>query len=132
MGIRQDLGYALRTLRRAPGFVALAVTSLALGIAANIVAFTLFRALLVKNLPIRSPEQLYTSPANISYPQFLLYRDHLDAAALTPPARFSAVTPDGATESTQGQLVSGEYLSVLGVRPVAGRLFSREDVDSGI
>src|SRR6266576_5667882 len=138
----RDLRYAARTLRKSTGFTSVAVLSLAFGIGANLSVFTFFDALLVKMLPVRSPEQLFalretgpdeSGPASVSYPQFVRFRGALSGSAeltvLTDSARFGVVTPDGTSEAAQGQLISGEYFTVLGVRAAAGRLLAPEDVD---
>jgi len=137
----QDLRYGLRMLCRSPGFTAVAVLSLALGIGANITVFSLFDTVLVRMLPVHDPQQLFvvyetgpheTDRANVSYPQFLRFHHDLAGTAgllaLTDPARCNLVMPTGIIESAEAQLVSGEYFSLLGVRPALGRLLTRDDV----
>ena len=58
--LANDLGYAVRLLRRSPGFTTMAVASLALGIGANTAIFTLLNAVMVRPLPVRSPDELVT------------------------------------------------------------------------
>ena len=133
----QDLRYAVRTLRRTPGFTATAVLSLALGIGANTALFTLIDAVTWRTLPVSNPEHLLLlSPRqgavtgnSFTFQQYVLIRDSnqvLDMAAYSP-VRLN-VTIDGQAEpTTDGQLVSGEYFRLLGVRPAAGRLLGPDD-----
>jgi len=136
--VRQDVGFALRLMRRSPVVTAMAVVSLALGIGANTAFFSLADAVLFRPFPIRSPERLValytTSKADLklgrtSYPDYLEYR------SLT--AVFAGVTVCGYlpfavnwgrdTERIQGQVVSGDYFDVLGVNMVLGRGFLPEE-----
>ncbi|MEO8448993.1 MAG: ABC transporter permease [Gemmatimonadota bacterium] len=133
-----DTRFALRTMRRAPGFTAAAVLTLAVGIGANSAVFSLVDALLLKTLPLNRPDQLFVvaragvQDANerFSYPRFSRLRASLPEsaglAAMTPAARMFAAF--GATpEVVTTQLVSGEWFPVVGVAPAAGRLLGPGD-----
>jgi predicted permease len=133
----QDLRYGLRQLRRNPGFTAVAVLTLALGIGANSAIFSAINAVLLKFLPVPHPEQLvllrWQSPHEttdyLPYPMFNRFREERQV--------FTGVTAlhdlDLATRVDReqglaaGQLVTGNYFSVLGVRPLMGRTFTSED-----
>ena len=144
---RGDLRVAIRGLRRAPGLVATAVLSLALGIGANAAIFSLFDQLLVRPLPVPHPEQLVKlvvlGPRGggsacgevgecdevFSYPMF---RDLERArAGLTGIAAHTLINASLAygdqTMHGRGVLVSGGYFSVLGLRPALGRLLQSSD-----
>ena len=134
----QDLRYALRGLRRRPSFAAVVVLSLALGIGANTTIFSLLNALLLRPLSVEQPEQLaelYTigSPANqylsVSYPDYTYYRDNntvFSGLAAHGLAQLS-LSSDNQNEIIWGEIVSGNYFSVLGVKAFAGRTFSPEE-----
>jgi putative ABC transport system permease protein len=133
----QDFRYAIRTLRKSPGFTAAAVLSLAIGIGANTALFTLMNTVMWKLLPVRDPEQLLTLGQQcrtalsngFTYQQYELIRDHtqvMDLAAYSNVRLNVAI--DGRIEPTvDGVLVTGDYFPLLGVRPAVGRLFGRED-----
>jgi predicted permease len=133
----QDLRYAARTLRKRPAFTVAAVLSLAIGIGANTALFTLINTALWKLLPIRDPEHLLAlgqqgrdSLGNgFTYQQYELIRDHTQAFDFAAYSRVRLnVAIDGASEPTRaGQLVSGEYFALLGVRPALGRLLGPDD-----
>ena len=126
-------------MRRAPGFTAVAVVSLALGIGANTAIFSLINALMLRRLPIRDPGQLvellFKARAQDHFNAFSLqsyehYREHnhvfsgLVASADTP----FAVHGDGLDpEIVHGGYVTANYFQVLGVHPALGRLIEPED-----
>jgi predicted permease len=141
--LEQDLRYAARGLARRPGFTAVAVLTLAIGIGGTTAIFSAVNALLLRRLPYAAPEQLMTvsltSPAFggqrarddmvWSYPKYEVFRDaqsvFSDLSLYTPPQRLTVTS--GAAELIQGELVGARYLRTLGLAPVRGR-----DFDPGI
>ncbi len=134
--VAQDVRFALRALRRNPGFAGVAIVTLALGIGVNTAMFSLVDATLLRPLPgVSEPESLvvvyeYTRQRHgtASYPD---YRDLRAVDALAGLAA-STVVPmvlhhDDSTERLTGQLVSANYFDVLGVRPPLGRGFRAEE-----
>lgn len=140
IGLFQDVRYALRQLRKSPGFAAVAILTLALGIGANTGIFTLVNAVMLKALPVPNPEQLYlvsnddSQPGNTSrfaYPTFrkalAAMPDGSNLAAASWPGRFYAAFGGGEPEMTTGQLVSGNYFEALGTYAAKGRLLGEND-----
>jgi predicted permease len=138
----QDLRYSLRVLIQNPGFAAVAVLSLALGIGANTAIFSIVDAVLLKWLPVSSPQELVVIARNAqkpsvgsNYPDYEYIRDHNQVfsgvLAGSGGAALSMTVPDegahGASQLIPGTLVSGNYFQVLGVTPAIGRLFTPED-----
>ena len=133
----QDLRYGFRTLLKNPGFAAVAILSLALGIGANTAIFSFVNAILLRPLPVTSPNELMfvfsgrsDSPfITASYPDYVDFRDRNEV--FTDMACFSGVAvslaSDDRTDLVQGAIVSGNYFDVLGVKPVQGRTFSPEE-----
>jgi putative ABC transport system permease protein len=144
--IWQDLRYALRGLRKSPGFAAAAIATLALGIGANAAIFALVDRVLIRKLPVQNPEQLvlFRSPGpkqghstsdgdnamSFSYP---MYRDLAERsgpafAGLMAEFPFEAnIAARGETERAAGELVTGNYFGLLGVPPALGRVLSPDD-----
>ena len=134
-----DLRWAIRSLRRTPTSSAIAILSLALGIGANTAIFSLINALLLRTLPVPSPQELRfvaSNPAeprvSWNYPDYLAFRDGTGV----PLAAASGVRPIGlqtseaaaeAAELAQSQFVTGNYFAVMGVQPEVGRLFNAAD-----
>jgi predicted permease len=130
----QDLRYGLRMMARNRGFTAVAVLTLAIGIGASATAFTWINAVLLQPLSgVAEPNRLVTlesvTPNNgwvpNSYPDFIDFRDRLkllDGIAVTKPAALSVGNEDHA-ERVWGELVSGNFFAVLGVKPELGRMF---------
>jgi predicted permease len=133
-----DFRYALRTLQRSPGLAAVAVTSLALGIGANTAIFSVANAVILRSLPVQKPNELVvlryvTKKGNIfdsfSYRDYLALHDAPDVLqGLSATSSIEVnLASEEATERVLGQLVSGNYFPVLGVRPRIGRLIGPED-----
>ena len=133
----QDLRDAARMLRHNPGFGAVAVLSLALGIGANTAIFSLIDAVLLRMLPVEKPEQL-VFVENIGarggggappYPCFEQFRD--EDRYFSGLAAFSGydmrISIDGRPEQVMGQQASGNYFAVLGVQAWVGRTLSPAD-----
>ena len=133
----QDFRYALRGLRRAPGFTFAAVLTLALGIGANIGVFSVVDAVVLHPLPFSEPDRLvalYATSAkedrnSISYANFLDWQAEihtLDPFAAWRP-EFFVWNDRGHVEQLAGQMVSAEFFAVLRVDPLLGRTFTRDE-----
>ena len=133
----KDLRYTVRTLRRSPGFLAVSVLSLALGIGANTAIFSLINTVMLRSLPVAHPEGLAQiarlgpngRPYDVSYPLFEYFRDNLKSisGAAAEMVSSPAIILDGAEEIVSAELVTGAHFSVLGVEPAAGRLLEPAD-----
>jgi macrolide transport system ATP-binding/permease protein len=132
----QDLRYAARMLRKSPGFTAIAVLSLALGIGANAAIFSLVNAVLLRPLPVREPERLVSvypttrdGAQAFSYPSYVDFRDRNEVFEGLFVTRFAPMSlgREGANERVWGYMVSGNYFDVLGVRAAHGRALTPED-----
>src|SRR5262245_20627890 len=139
----QDLKFALRQLRRNPGFAGAAIVSLALGIGANTAMFSVLNAVLLRSLPLPAAAELFKlrtearvpAAQRFSYRAFEAFRDAAgrgSAAAMSQTNRVNLVAGQGAqSERANLQLVSGEFFQLIGVQPALGRLLRPED-DRGI
>jgi putative ABC transport system permease protein len=133
----QDLRYGLRILRASPGFTAVAVLSLALGIGANTSIFSVVNAALLRPLPVTEPERLMfvfngttTRPwGGASYPDYLDYRDKSEVFCdlLTYSSITVSARNDDQTDLISGSIVSGNFFDVLGLRTALGRTFTPEE-----
>jgi len=136
-----DFKYALRTLRRSPGYMAVAAMTLALGIGANTAIFSLLDQILLRLLPVKNPQQLVLLTMRghhygsnwggnaISHPMFRDFQAHNDVFS-GMFCRFRdpvSLTFAGQSERVNAELVSGTYFSVLGVNTILGRAFTPED-----
>ncbi|MBZ5533261.1 MAG: ABC transporter permease [Acidobacteriia bacterium] len=133
----QDVRYGARLLAKKPGFTAVAVLTLALGIGANTAIFSILDPLLLRKLPVRAPDELVVLDAvgaihkRDAWPILALdrFRDlRAFAGALAfVPIDFDRQSGDGRTSTVRAELVSGDYFSLLGVHPYAGRLLEPDD-----
>jgi putative ABC transport system permease protein len=141
---RQDLRYGLRMLMKNPGFTAVAVVALALGIGANTAIFSVIDAALLRPLPYQQPDRLLTlgesrdsagdELADTSYPDYLDWVR--DAKSLQSLAAYSGdgfiLTGNGSPEAVDAARVTANFFSTLGVKPAVGRDFvSGEDRING-
>src|SRR6185295_15065091 len=127
----QDLRYALRMLAKNPGFTAVSVISIALGIGINTTLFSFVNAALFRPLPFAQPEQLVRvwDGNSSSYPDYLRYREGAGVfAGLAAYAqRPMSLVINGQSERIYGEFVSGNYFEVLKASPTLGRTFSAEE-----
>ncbi len=134
----QDIRFALRSLAKAPGFTAVAILTLALGIGVNSAIFSVVNAVLYRPLPVTEPDRLValygrqeseTSHGTHSYPNYLSYREAATTVTdLIAYSNFMANLVDGGqAQMVVGELVSDNYFSGLGVRPALGRFFTPEE-----
>ena len=139
--LAQDLCYALRILRRKPGFTIAAVLSLALGIGANTAVFSVMNTLLLTKLPVRDPDGLYQliatrrtgSNNSFSYANFQKLQSGLNlfqVVAIWNDNEWQFES-DQTRTIVHGSLASGSFYDVLGVRPALGRLFTNDDDGAG-
>jgi len=138
-----DLRLALRGLRRSPLFAAVAILSLALGIGANTAMFTLIDQLLLRKLSVARPDELvmlYQQGAHNgsnmgsrmhSYPLYQDFQTRAEPLAEVLCRRLVAasVSIDNQTERLEAEMVSGNYFTMLGVKPAAGRVFNSQEDD---
>jgi len=155
-GLLQDVRYSIRSLVKSPGFTAVAILSLALGIGGNTAIFTLIHQILLRNLPVRDPQQLVTfgNSANGgilggidlgSYDMFpwgfarqleenpgpfqgiASYSSFSQKVSVHPPADSADTASSTAAVIAPASLVSGNYFSVIGAQPLFGRTITPAD-----
>src|ERR1039457_3593701 len=142
----QDIRYALRQLRKSPGFTLTVVLTLALGIGANAAIFTLFDQALLRMLPVERPKELVRfewtgafsgsmssfggdSRNYFSYPMYKDLRDQNQVfqGILAADKATVGVSWHNQAESKDAEVVSGNYFQLLGLKPAAGRLLTPQD-----
>ncbi|MGH9742429.1 MAG: ADOP family duplicated permease [Candidatus Acidiferrum sp.] len=135
----EDARYALRTLRKSPGFAAVAVLTLALGIGANTAIFSVVNALVLRPLPVERPNELAFLEnahygAGQSFPNYkdLRDRNHTFTGLIGYRVAPMEMETDRRAERIWGYLATGNYFDVLGVQPALGRFFHQsEDLHPG-
>ena len=138
----QDVRFAARMLRKSPGFTAVAVAALALGVGANTAIFSVVNAVLLRPLPYKDPSQLVLInhnyrkidlKASVSAPGYAHYRDNAKSfdgvAAVTGWG--ANLTGDGEPERLTGQAVTPNLFSVLGADAARGRTFAEDEARPG-
>ena len=140
----QDLRYGLRMLAKNPGFTAVAVLTLALGIGANTAIFSMLNAVMLRFLPVERPEELVqvkirtprgggstrTTYTNTLWERLRDHQNVFSGAFAWSGTRFD-LAQGGAVQYANGLWVSGDFFKTLGVRPAAGRLFTVADDQRG-
>ena len=143
------LGFALRQLRRNPGFSITAILTLAIGIGATTAIFSIFYAVLLRPLPFPDPESLAAVsvlsfpagsaanaigvPEHVSYPDFFDWRaqSHSFESLASYHELNASANPNGSARMIAGVAVSSDFFHVLGITPAMGRAFSREEEKPG-
>jgi len=134
----QDIKYALRTAAKQPGFTAVVLLTLAIGIGANTAIFSVLHAVVLKPLPYPEPQQLVMlwqqgtdgRRSNVGYPTFYDWRAQTKSFEAMAAMSFWNPTlsaDTGEPESIQGSSVTADYFRVLGVRPLLGREFTQQE-----
>ena len=135
--VSRDLRYAARLLMRAPGFAAVAIVTLALGIGANTAIFSVVNSVLLRPLPYADPDRIVlvgdrekdASAGNVGFITFLDWRDRshaFDQLAMIRSWQTTLVT-DAGPERIAGMRVSSNFFRMLGVAPAIGRDFRSEE-----
>jgi predicted permease len=136
--LMRDAGYGLRTLRKRPAFTLVAIVSLAIGVGANTAIFSIVNAILLRELPYENPEELVD--LRLQYPDLLFTsqsypdyedvrdgtRDVFSGMIASQPCLCSVEDATGESD-VFGEVVNGDYFSVLGVRATLGRLIDESD-----
>ena len=133
----QDIRYGLRQLLKHPGFAALAIISMSLGIGANTSIFSLVDTVLLRPLPVKNPSQLRQVYGTLhkgadftlqSYLNYKEYRDRNDVFSGMIGYRVvpGSLSHNGVNQRVWGYVATGNYFDVLGVKPILGRAFLPE------
>ncbi|MFZ0594625.1 MAG: ABC transporter permease, partial [Bryobacteraceae bacterium] len=146
--LSRDVRYALRSLRKSPGFTIAAIATLALGIGANTAIFQLLDAVRLRTLPVKDPDQLAmvqladrtgwrgsqaTMYPALTNPIWERFRDTQDtfSGVLAWADNDFGLSPGGEQRLARGLFVSGDFFRVLGVEPIMGRVFTSADDQRG-
>src|SRR5882724_9715772 len=136
-GIGQDVAFALRQMRRSPGFAVTAVLTLALGIAANVIVFGVLQAMVLRSLDVPHPDRVMTLGSTsmafpvLAYPEVRDVRDDstVFSAVAADVVQNFGLEANGVTRPVWGYEVSGQYFEAVAIKPFLGRLLRRADDD---
>lgn len=125
----QDARHAYRSLAKSPGFVAVAVLSLAFGIGVNTAIFTLVNGILLKELPVPDPHRIVQVDTQLAFPEFreLRRQDALFSDAVAFNANSGFLETAGDLQKVDYQMITGSYFTFFSARPALGRLLDEED-----
>ncbi len=137
----QDIRFGLRMLQKSPGFTAVAIVTLALGIGANTAIFSIVNGVLLNPLPFPHPEQLVVLHASkpnfefgsVSYPNFQDWRkdNHTFSSMAVSRGYYFSLTGTGVAEQLDGQFMTSGFFETLGVKPMLGRTFTQAEEQPG-
>src|SRR6185437_1014528 len=137
----QDLRYAVRMLVKSPGFTAIAVFTLALGIGANTALFSVVNGVLLSPLPYPQPDRIATlysktpqfEESSISYPNFLDWQRQNNSFTALAAWRSDSfnMTGSGEPQRLRGEMVSADFFNILGFNALIGRTLSANDDHPG-
>ena len=134
-GLIQDVRYALRQLRKSPGFALFAIVVMALGIGATTAMFSVVHAVLLKPLPYRAPGRIVLLTKGVTPVRFdemrAASRSYEELGAFAGPLEPMTLLERGMPEALSGARVSANFLQVLGVSPLIGRSFLAEEEKAG-
>ena len=130
--LAQDLRYAVRQLRHAPGFTLAAMLMLAIGIGVNVAAFGFFNLMVLRPLPVRSPETLLRfkrrAPKSYAYqmpyPEMAFFRRYSKTLSAVIAVFDAKLATEGAPKPITGNFVTANYFAELGARPLLGRMLN--------
>ncbi len=133
----QDVRFALRQMRRSPGFAATAIFTLALGIAANVIVFGVLDAVVLRPIDVPNADRVMTLGHSdqdypiFSYPEVRDVRDQNSVFSAVAAVNINnfGLEANGSTRPVWGYEVSGQYFQVVGIKPYLGRLLQRADDD---
>jgi predicted permease len=141
MHLRRDLRDSFRAMKKAPGFTAIVIATLALGTGANTAIFSVVNGTLLKPLPFAEPSRLYiiyrknpsTQRASVSYPDFIDWQRQQHAFSSLAAFRKDnlVLTGEGRPERQHAAMISSGFLATLGIHPVLGREFNDRDDQLG-
>jgi len=134
-GLLEDIRFAFRRLNRSPGFALTAIATLALGIGANVIVFSVLNGVILRPLPVPSPEQIFQLTRGKDASDYHSYLDYADLrdrdksmdGLIAYGALTAGLTIDNATAESWGYTASANYFDVLGIKPALGRFFHSTD-----